>query len=184
MPRAMLKERAYKSGTPFDADSFRIFVKERSYPFALEKAISLLSLRARTEREIVEALRRNVYPEETIARVMARLNESGYVNDSEFAVQFSSSRLSRGMGVRRIRMELARKGVDSSTVDDAVSLLENDDILESAIKTARKYSRGKDINDRSDLQKVLAALARKGFDYSVSREAVQHLICESAELQE
>ena len=72
MPRAMLKERPYRSGMPFDRMQFHAFLLERSYPFALDKAVSLLASRARTEQEIVSALRQNAYPEQTIARVMAR----------------------------------------------------------------------------------------------------------------
>ena len=48
MPRAMLKERPYRSGTPFDRDSFDAFLRERAYPFAMEKAVALLASRART----------------------------------------------------------------------------------------------------------------------------------------
>jgi len=181
MPRAMLKERPYKCGMPFDADTFHAFIKERSYPFALEKAISLLSLQARTEHEIAASLRKNVYPEETIARVMARLHDAGYINDSDFSIQYSSTRLSRGMGTRRIRMELRRKGIDSATADHAIDNLDSEDIYLSAIKAARKAVRGKDLTNRDDRQRVMAALARRGFDYSITREAIQTLVNENSD---
>ena len=48
MPRAMLKERPYRGGMPFDRAQFHAFLLERSYPFALDKAVSLLASRART----------------------------------------------------------------------------------------------------------------------------------------
>ena len=76
MPRAMLRERPYKSDMPFDRQAFDLFIKERSYTFALEKAVSQLASRARTEKEIVDCLKKNAYPEATIARVMARLHEA------------------------------------------------------------------------------------------------------------
>ncbi|MFR5788707.1 MAG: hypothetical protein ACLUHE_17530 [Christensenellales bacterium] len=72
MPRAMLKERPYRSGTPFDREAFDSFLLERSYPFAMEKAVALLAMRSRTQQQIADALRKNAYPERTIARVMAR----------------------------------------------------------------------------------------------------------------
>ena len=77
MPRAMLKERPYRGGTPFDGEAFDAFMLERSYPFAREKADALLAMRSRTQQEIADALRKNAYPERTIARVMARLDEAG-----------------------------------------------------------------------------------------------------------
>ena len=102
---------------PFDEEAFRALLKERAYPFAMDKAVTLLSMRARTEKELVDALRKNTYPEETIARVMARLHEAGYINDAQFASQYSSVRVSRGLGTRRIRMDLRAKGVDSEIID-------------------------------------------------------------------
>lgn len=176
MPRAMLKERPYKSGMAFDEESFALLLRERSYPFAMDKAVTLLSMRARTEKEIIDSLRQNTYPEEVIARVMQRLTEAGYINDADFAAQFFSSRLSRGLGSRRIRMELRKKGVSADTIDDTITALDAEDIFSSAIKTAEKAARGKNLSDRADRQKVLAALARRGYDYDIARAALDAVL--------
>lgn len=176
MPRAMLKERPYKSGMPFDEDLFEAFIKERSYPFAMDKAVALLAVRARTEREIVDALRKNSYPEETIARVMARLHDNGYINDAAFAAQYSSSRVSRGMGARRIRMDLRQKGVGSDVIDEVIQSLDQEDVLNAAIRIAQKAARGKDLSQIADRQKLLAALSRRGFDFSVAKQALDAVL--------
>lgn len=176
MPRAMLRERPYKSGMPFDRQAFDLFIRERSYPFALEKAISQLASRARTEKEIVACLRRNAYPEATIARVMARLHEAGYINDADFAAQWTAARASRGLGSRRIRMELRQKGVDQAEIDQALAEVDDDDMMSGAINAARKASRGKDISSPADRQKILAALARRGYDFSIAKQALHKLI--------
>ena len=115
MPRAMLKERPYRVGMPFDKASFDLFLRDRAYPFAIEKAVALLASRARTEKEIVDALKRNAYPEHVIARVMARLHEAGYLNDMDFAEHWAAARTNKGMGSRRIRMELRQKGISNRT---------------------------------------------------------------------
>ncbi|MBQ8619249.1 MAG: regulatory protein RecX [Clostridia bacterium] len=176
MPRAMLRERPYKSGMPFDRQAFDLFIKERSYPFALEKAVSQLASRARTEKEIVDCLKKNAYPEATIARVMARLHEAEYINDADFAAQWTAARASKGLGSRRIRMELRQKGVDQAEIDQALSEMGDDDMMDGAIKAARKASRGKELSSPADRQKVLAALARRGYDFSLARQAIQRLI--------
>lgn len=175
MPRAMLKERPYRGGTPFDRESFDAFLTERSYPFAMEKAVALLAMRPRTQQEIADALRQNAYPERTIARVMARLDEAGYINDTSFAEQWAASRTTKGMGSRRIRMELRRKGVDSEAIDEALSAIDEDDRLSGALKAARKAASGKDLFDPKDRQKILAALARRGYGYSEARQALEQL---------
>ena len=175
MPRAMLKERPYRGGTPFDREAFDAFLSERSYPFAMEKAVALLAMRPRTQQEIADALRKNAYPARTIARVMARLDEAGYINDTNFAEQWAASRTGKGMGARRIRMELRRKGVDGDAIDEALSSIDEDEMLSGALKAARKAASRKDISDPKDRQKVLAALARRGYGYSEAKQALDML---------
>lgn len=172
----MLKERPYRSGMPFDRASFDALLNDRSYPFAMDKAVSLLSLRSRTEKEIAESLRKNAYPEKTIARVMARLLEVGYLNDAAFAENWAASRSNKGMGSRRIRMELRQKGVSQSEIDSALSSIDEEDMLSSAIKMAEKAARGKDLSSPADRQKILSSLARRGYDYATARQALQTII--------
>lgn len=176
MPRALLKERPYKGGMPFDRQAFDTLVQERSYAFALERAVAQLATRARTEKEIVDCLRKNAYPEEDIAKVMARLNEAGYINDAEFAEQWISSRANKGLGFRRIRMELRQKGVEQAEIDHALSSIEDEDVMAGALKAAQKASRGKDLASPSDRRKILAALARRGYDFTTAKRTLQMLI--------
>ncbi|MBQ6859209.1 MAG: regulatory protein RecX [Clostridia bacterium] len=175
MPRAMLKERPYRGGMPFDKAAFQLFLRDRSYSFAMEKAIALLAARARTEKEIVDALKRNAYPEHVIARVMARLHDAGYLNDMDFAEHWAASRTNKGLGMRRIRTELRQKGVSQEDIDEALSSIDEDDIFSSAVKAAQKASRGKDLSSPADRQKILAALARRGYDFSLARRALDEL---------
>lgn len=175
MPRAMLKERPYKSGMAFDAEKHETFIASRSYPFAMEKAVAYLATRARTEKELVEALTKNAYPERTIARVMNYLTEAGYMNDAAFAEQWAASRSGKGMGTRRIRMELRQKGVSQEEIDDALSSIDEDAMLAGAVNAAEKFARGKDLSSPADRQKIMAALARRGYDFSIARQAIDHL---------
>lgn len=176
MPRAMLKERPYRAGMPFDRTAFDAFLRDRAYPFALEKAVSLLASRARTEKEIVDALRMNAYPEQAIARVMARLQEEGYIDDTAFAKQWVDVRTSKGMGTRRIRQELRIKGISQDGIEEALASADEDEMLNAAVKMAEKASRGRSLSDPSDRQKIIAALARRGYDFTMSKKALQMLI--------
>ena len=84
---------------------------------------------------------------------------AGYINDTDFAEQWAASRATKGMGARRIRMELRRKGVDSEAIDEALSAIDHDDMLSGALKAARKAASGKNLADPKDRQKIFAALA-------------------------
>ena len=165
MPRVMLKERPYRSGMAFDRSSFDAFLIDRSYSYALEKAIRLLAARSRTEKEIEISLRQNAYPEITIARVMERLLKAHYLNDSEFAANWAASR--------------STKGIAQEEIDTALEALEEADIIASAIKVAEKAARGKDLSSREDQQKVIAALVRRGYSFSVARRALLDILNQS-----
>ena len=180
MPRAMLNERPYRSGMPFDPEVHQSFIHSRAYAFALNKAVSLLSLRARTEREIVDTLEQASYSDEVIARVMARLQEANYINDSDFAEQWAATRTTKGLGKIRIKMELRHKGINSDTIDHALSSIDDPAMFDSAVKAARKAAHGKDLTAPADRQKLIAALARRGFDYPLAKQAMQHIIDEEA----
>lgn len=175
MPRAMLKERPYRGGVPFDRPSFDAFLRERSYPFAMEKAVALLAVRARTARELRDALDENAYPPEIIDRVLSRLDEAGYVDDADFAAHWASARASKGLGARRIQMELRRKGVDAEVIERTMDELSEEEQWVAALSAARKAARGKDLSSPQDRQKALAALARRGFDFSLAKRAVQQV---------
>ena len=82
------------------------------------------------------------------------------------------------MGARRIQMELRQKGVDSDTIAHALSNLDADDMFSGALKAARKSAVGKNLSDIKDRQKILAALARRGYDYSTAKQALETLLDE------
>ena len=175
MPRALLRERPYRGGVPFDEAAFDALLRERSYPFALERAVSLLAVRARTERELRDALRQCAYSEAVIERVISRMNEAGYIDDADFASQWAASRTSKGLGARRIAMELRQKGVDAEHIEQALGQLDEEERMESAVRAARKAARGKELSSPADRQKVFAALMRKGYDSASARRAIEAL---------
>lgn len=175
MPRALLRERPYRGGVPFDEAAFDALLRERSYPFALERAVSLLAVRARTERELRDALRQCAYSDAVIDRVIARMDEAGYIDDADFASQWAASRTGKGLGTRRIAMELRQKGVDAEHIEQALGQLDEEERMESAVRAAQKAARGRDLASPSDRQKVFAALMRRGYDSASAKKAIAAL---------
>ena len=175
MPRALLRERPYRGGVPFDEAAFDALLRERSYPFALERAVSLLAVRARTKRELRDALRQCAYSDAVIDRVIARMDEAGYIDDADFASQWAASRTGKGLGTRRIAMELRQKGVDAEHIEQALGQLDEEERMESAVRAAQKAARGRDLASPADRQKVFAALMRRGYDSASAKKAIAAL---------
>src|SRR5207237_2338701 len=83
-----------------------------------ESAIRFLSYRPRSAREVEMRLRKKGYSAETIATVLERLRQRGYVDDLEFARFWVGNRMTFSpRGPRLLRSELRQKGVPQDVVD-------------------------------------------------------------------
>ena len=74
----------------------------------------------------------------------------------------------------RIRMELVRKGLSRDIIDRTMEELPQEEADEAAVQLAAKLLRRHHGEDaRKEMQKVLAAMARRGYSYEDSREAIE-----------
>ena len=80
------------------------------------------------------------------------------------------------MGARRIRQELRLKGVSQDGIEEALASADEDEVLSAAVRMAEKASRSRSLSDPSDRQKIIAALARRGYDFATAKKALQMLI--------
>ncbi|MGH3565981.1 MAG: regulatory protein RecX [Pseudonocardia sp.] len=161
-------------------------------PEAVARAICLrlLTVRARTRRELAQALRRKGVPDEAAGAALERLDDVGLIDDGAFAEQWVRSRHTvRGLGSRALAVELQRKGVADDVAGEALAGVD----AEAEDRRARELVDRKlrTIPSDTDEQRVTAArrlvgmLARKGYSggtaYRVVREA---LAARGAELDE
>lgn len=108
--------------------------------------------------EIIE--KPGVKPELT-ERVLARLIEKEYLDDEKFARFWLEHRfMQKGASVRRLKLELAQKGIDRETIDSLIAeniRSDEEELAKIIAKKCYKY--------RGDEQKFKAYLARQGFSY-------------------
>ncbi len=141
---------------------------------ARNKALSFLEVRPRSEREVRQRLAQKKYPEEIIDQVMARLGDVKLVDDRDFAKFWVENREGfKPRSKRALQYELRQKGVSSQDITRAVKKVDERD---SAYRAAHaKALRFKDLDAQSFREKLTGFLARRGFDYSVTRETVNRL---------
>ena len=101
------------------------------------------------------------------ADVMERLVSKGYLDDEKFAKYYVENRFTKkGISKKRLRLELFKKGVDKSIVDEVLSEgIRND---EEEIKKIIAKKRA-----RYDDEKLISYLVRQGFDFELARNLVQ-----------
>ena len=101
------------------------------------------------------------YDVSLVSLVFARLEERGYIDDYRFAKLWVENRnVSKGTSIKKLRLELMQKGIDSKTIDqvfDETSRNDDDELTKIIAKKRHKYS---------DDQKLIQYLLRAGFNYS------------------
>ena len=182
LSRDIWAERPLSEGEELDFAEFSQWLLPRQYPEALNKAVALLAQRARSGGEIRQKLERAHYLEDTIDMVLYKLEKERLLDDEAFARDFAASCARRQMGRSRIRMELTRKGLPRDIIDRTMEELPQEEADEAAIQLARKLLRRHNGEDaRKEMQKVLAAMARRGYSYEDSKEAIEAAIRLEAE---
>ena len=99
--------------------------------------------------------------ESIISGILDDLQKSGYLNDSYLAGAFVRRQLGKGYGPRIISLKLRQLGLDSQTIEIALSDEGgNDQQIESIEKYAQKYR-------KLDRRKLVSKLFSRGFSSSV-----------------
>ncbi|MGI8607815.1 MAG: regulatory protein RecX [Candidatus Dormibacteria bacterium] len=149
---------------------------------AFEKAIRVLNAAAQTSSGLNLKLRRAGYSVGASMEACRRATALGYVNDAAYAEALVAKRLRQGRGGALISRELRYKGIDDDVVTGAVgavdSVQEHQSAVELAVKLVRRHASEPDLRRRD---KVLSALARRGFSGHVSRQALRDALAADSE---
>ncbi len=87
-------------------------------------AMNLLARREHSRQELTDKLgRRNIDPG-TLESIIDKLTAEGLQSDGRFAESYSHSRMQRGRGPVRIRMELEQRGVSAALIDTTMAALD------------------------------------------------------------
>ena len=171
---SVFEERPLAAGDEVDLEEYDNWLLLRQYRPALEYALNLLARRAFAEGELNQRIRRVGYRPLTADMVCHKLKSVGVLDDADFARQWVEAQLSRGIGGMRIARELSMKGVSREEAEAALSEADTEAELAAAVELAeRGLRRAKTGEDpRKAWQRVLAQLARRGYDYETSRKAL------------
>ena len=140
----------------------------------LSAAERLLSYRPRSESEMRSRLARLGYDTDYIEQTITRLKELGLLDDASFARYWVENRASFSPRSRHLlRSELQQKGVDIETISEATSSV---DESEDAYRAAHKKAGILHGYDHETFRrKLIPYLQRRGFSYSIAKEATERL---------
>ena len=144
---------------------------------AKDYAFLLLKFRPRSEKEIGERLKRKKFDTAVIRETILFLKEKNFIDDSYFAKVWLESRIKKPLGLRKLRVELRRKGIDKEIIDSQIEAIskgysEKDVVLKLA--KARLNSL-KGIEPQKKKNRLYGYLMRRGFQSEQIIDAVNQL---------
>ena len=126
----------------------------------------LLKIRLRSEREIVEKLKKKEFSDEAIAKTLEYFKECELINDRQFAQRWIYARLNKPFGLNRIRTELKAKGISDGILQEELIKIPHGD--EQEMEVVRKLAERraaiyKNVSGDKLKQRLYGYLARRGF---------------------
>lgn len=132
--------------------------------------INYILRRLRSEKELKEYISKKTYTYKwdplkvDTNGIINKLKDYKYINDEEFADSWVNSRIRKGIGPGRLRMELMMKGVDKNIIENIIYAIPEEDIESQKQKLSEKYLRSKRFkDDREKDWKLKQHLMSRGF---------------------
>jgi regulatory protein len=147
------------------------------YDRALDRAMRLLTERARSRWEVRDRLRRAGFDDHVVAKVDARLVELAILDDYGFACLLAEQNRGRGISDSLIRVQLKGRGVDPETSDRAMADTESERDAERALDLARRRARTYGVIPPATAHRRLASLLlRKGYEDDLVAEVCRRVL--------
>ncbi|WP_276352426.1 regulatory protein RecX [Cohnella caldifontis] len=169
-------------GRRLSAEEWEGLQREEAREEAYRAALMILERKARTSRELSEALKRKGFETDAIQSCIERLQARRMLDDSAYARRYTEQKATnQRKGRRLIRQELLQRGIAKEEADRALNALDTSVEQEAADALARKKWPQTKGDPRERKRKLAAFLLRRGYPNSVVRSAVERAVAESQE---
>jgi regulatory protein len=161
-------------GQTLSDEEFKQLQDAEDFETAYEKALRFLEPRPRSSTEVKQQLVKKKIAPEVIERVIVRLTNAGLLDDEAFAKYWVENREQfKPRAGRALRFELRRKGLSNNAITEAIGAIdESESAYRAGLTRAKRWS---DLDRRAFLDKLTAFLVRRGFGYSVAKDASTRL---------
>lgn len=153
-----------------------------------QTALRLLNYRFRGTEELRRKLVQKGLERDEIAAALARLAEEGWLDDARFARELSRSRARKGIGPKRIALELRELGIDAEAAREGMKEAEDDsggdrlpEIVRKRIRILARRHGEAWLREAEGRKKLLAYLLNQGYEYAAAVAAVDAALEENVE---
>jgi regulatory protein len=162
-------------------------VDQEADPYSIANTIALNALvaRAKSKGELLAHLKKRGVEDDVAQATIFRLQENGLVNDEEFAKAWTQSRhTSKKLSKRIIAGELRTRGVDQSSIDQALDEIDDESEYRTAFSLGmKKYNTMSRLDPEVQIRRIQSLLQRKGFSFPTIARVIRELDVQSDELQ-
>jgi regulatory protein len=142
---------------------------------AKQKALSLLSYRARSVDELKKRLKDKGFSEQIIIFVVKDFLRVGLLNDKEFASSYAQTRMiQKPMSKELLFKELAAKGIDEETALQTINAAYGEKTEYDVARDLIKKKKNKIYTNEKNIEKKISDfLFRRGFKWEVISSVIQ-----------
>lgn len=176
-----------RTGQEISEEELTKLEEESQYGKLYTRSLEYVLVRPRSQREMRDYLYRKTRDTRTLTgeikkgvspeltdKVFDRLKDKGYLDDEKFARFWMENRnVRKGSSTRKLKAELMSKGVASEIIETVVAGSDRSDKQEIKKIIAKKAAR------YDDTQKLIAYLARQGFQYDAIKTALDEMTTEN-----
>ncbi len=167
-----------KEGEEISEKDFQTIEKLESNNKARDRALRLLGNRIHSRKELTLKLKQKGFKPAQIEGTLKYLEEQGYLDDEEFAVQLVKTRKERNpKGSVFVRRELLQKGVDEDIVEKVIAehypLCDEIEIARRVV--AKKIKGFRNLSFWEKQNKLKQFLSGRGFQFEVIEEVLDDI---------
>jgi regulatory protein len=150
-----------------------------------ERALRLLSVRQRSRHELEDRLLRVGFEAEEVRAELDRLAEVGLVDDRRFAREFAEHELRvRLVGRRAVASALAGRGIDRTTIEEALEGCASDDPAAAGALARSRARRLAGVPAEKAFPRLVSFLVRRGHAPETARRAAREALTLDVEASE
>lgn len=170
----VVSENYLKKGDELDENKLNGLIFESQYQRAKSRAVWYLDRKDRTSKELYNKLCQAGFDKKAVAKVIGRLTEVGLIDDYRFAENYANRLMESNVSKREALQKMLQKGVPYDMAKEVLSDCDADENEQITALIDKKY-RTKLMAD-GGVEKVYAALVRKGFSYEAVKTALKNYI--------
>ena len=161
----------YRNYKEINEEELTELIDTVSFRRAYNKGLYFLTRRPYGTKELIKKLCEKGHEKEASQKACERLMELGLLNDEEYARILANDLLERkSYSIKRIKQELAFRGISREIVENTVESLDNDPQKSIIMLVKKKYINK--LNDEKGKKRTVDALMRLGYSYSDIKNAL------------